>query len=87
MKIYHSVNNTRRWARNVVDVGDEILALTQLGLYNRFLYNFTPSFTHAMSRRRSRSFFAQFVTTLRAKYSPEKIKGKLFKQYNRYCNE
>lgn len=74
MRIYHSVNNTRRWARNIMDVGDEIMALTQLGLYNRFLYNYTPSFSYAMSRRRSRSFFAQFVSTLRAKYRPEKVK-------------
>lgn len=74
MRIYHAVNNTKRWARTVVDVGDEIMALTQLGLYNRFLYNYTPSFTHAMSRRRSRSFFGQFVSTLRNKYQPDKIK-------------
>lgn len=62
----------KTWAMSVVDIGGDILAVSQFTLYSILKGN-KPEFHSAMQAEQARELFDYFVDTLRKKYQPERV--------------
>jgi D-tyrosyl-tRNA(Tyr) deacylase len=62
----------KAWSSSVMDVGGDIMAVSQFTLYSIMKGN-KPDFHAAMSADQARELFDLFVSMLRKKYVPERV--------------
>ncbi|KAG0056745.1 D-tyrosyl-tRNA(Tyr) deacylase [Gryganskiella cystojenkinii] len=63
----------RMWAQSVVDIGGEILCVSQFTLYGQVLKGSKPDFHLSMKSSQSKDMYHDFLNRLRKAYKPEKI--------------
>ncbi|KAG0244886.1 D-tyrosyl-tRNA(Tyr) deacylase [Actinomortierella wolfii] len=62
------------WAKSVVDIGGEILCVSQFTLYGHVLKGSKPDFHMSMKSDTSRAMYHDFLDRLKKAYNAEKIK-------------
>ncbi|CAH0386657.1 unnamed protein product [Bemisia tabaci] len=67
----------KRWSKNVVDSGHEILCVSQFTLYYS-LKGTKLDFHNAMPATQSQPFYEDFLSSLRTAYLPDRIKDGKF---------
>ncbi|KAH9509074.1 D-tyrosyl-tRNA(Tyr) deacylase [Bulinus truncatus] len=70
----------KRWMKSVVDMGYEVLCVSQFTLESSLKGN-KPDFRHAMAPELSQPFYNQFLEALKAQYRPDKIQDGKFGAY------
>jgi D-aminoacyl-tRNA deacylase len=65
-------NEGKAWTSSVMDIGGEVLAVSQFTLYGILKGN-KPDFHGAMPAEQAKDLFDLYVDSLKKKYSPEKI--------------
>mmetsp|Transcript_13310 Transcript_13310/g.23903 ORF Transcript_13310/g.23903 Transcript_13310/m.23903 type:complete len:161 (-) Transcript_13310:759-1241(-) len=75
-----SDKKSNRWSKNVVDLGLEILLVSQFTLYAVYKGS-KPSFHKAMNPEISNPFYYKFVDDVRSQYIPERVKTCVFGSY------
>lgn len=69
------------WKKNVVDLGLDILCVSQFTLYGALNKGTKPDFHHAMPPTTATSFYAQFVESMRKAYAADKVHDGIFGAY------
>ncbi|KAF9419307.1 D-tyrosyl-tRNA(Tyr) deacylase [Podila epigama] len=64
----------RMWAKSVVDIGGEILCVSQFTLYGQVIKGSKPDFHLSMKSETSKQMYHDFLERLKKAYSPDKIK-------------
>ena len=64
----------KRWSKSVVEMGFEVLVVSQFTLY-AVLNGTKPDFHESMGSETSRPFFEKVVARFRALYDPSKIQS------------
>eukprot|EP01057_Protomagalhaensia_wolfi_P003396 Protomagalhaensia_wolfi_Nauph_80__3395@NODE_3450_length_797_cov_31_973615_g2710_i0_p1_GENE_NODE_3450_length_797_cov_31_973615_g2710_i0NODE_3450_length_797_cov_31_973615_g2710_i0_p1_ORF_typecomplete_len215_score35_46Tyr_Deacylase/PF02580_16/1_9e49_NODE_3450_length_797_cov_31_973615_g2710_i0114758 len=71
----------RTWAKSVMDMGFEVLIVSQFTLFGSVKKGNKPDFHYAMAANKSRDFLSQIIENCKAMYSPDKIKTGSFGSY------
>eukprot|EP01094_Clydonella_sp_ATCC50884_P002730 TRINITY_DN12080_c0_g1_i1.p1 TRINITY_DN12080_c0_g1~~TRINITY_DN12080_c0_g1_i1.p1 ORF type:complete len:165 (+),score=46.10 TRINITY_DN12080_c0_g1_i1:328-822(+) len=80
LRLWHNDDNGKPWAKNVRDLGYELLLVSQFTLFAVPKGN-KPDFHHAMGGPAAREFFDSFVELVRTSYAPDKVQTGAFGQH------
>ncbi|KAG0249522.1 D-tyrosyl-tRNA(Tyr) deacylase [Mortierella polycephala] len=64
----------KMWAKSVVDIGGEILCVSQFTLYGQVIKGSKPDFHLSMKSETSKQMYHDFLDRLKNAYKPERIK-------------
>ncbi|KAF8934476.1 D-tyrosyl-tRNA deacylase 1-like protein [Dissophora ornata] len=64
----------KMWAKSVVDIGGEILCVSQFTLYGQVLKGSKPDFHLSMKSETSKQMYHDFLDRLKRAYHPDRIK-------------
>ncbi|PWZ01538.1 D-tyrosyl-tRNA deacylase [Testicularia cyperi] len=76
----HQVWGGKPWKRSVVELGGEVLCVSQFTLFARTVKGTKPDFHRAMSGDPARVIYDAFLTRLAQSYRPDRIKDGAFGQ-------
>ncbi|CAO3574684.1 unnamed protein product [Mortierella alpina] len=65
----------KMWAKSVVDIGGEILCVSQFTLYGQVIKGSKPDFHLSMKSETSKQMYHEFLNRLRKAYQADRIKG------------
>ncbi|KAF9084511.1 D-tyrosyl-tRNA(Tyr) deacylase [Mortierella sp. AM989] len=65
---------SKMWAKSVVDIGGEILCVSQFTLYGQVIKGSKPDFHLSMKSETSRQMYCEFLDRLKKAYKPDRIK-------------
>mmetsp|Transcript_3418 Transcript_3418/g.6760 ORF Transcript_3418/g.6760 Transcript_3418/m.6760 type:complete len:152 (-) Transcript_3418:132-587(-) len=77
MRLFENADTGKAWDRSVMDMGLEVLLVSQFTLYGILKGN-KPDFHHAMPPSQAREAYENFVEHIRKSYSPNMIKDGVF---------
>ncbi|ELP92740.1 hypothetical protein EIN_371520 [Entamoeba invadens IP1] len=86
LKLWDSADGTKRWNRSVVDMGYEILVVSQFTLY-AILNGTKPDFHKSMKADKSLAYFNNAVQRFKDLYAPDKIQTGAFGEYMKVCGD
>lgn len=81
MKLRIFPDEQRRINKSVVDIGGEVLLVSQFTLYADCSKGNRPSFVKAMPPEKAKSMYAQFVDRFKELYAVDKVKDGKFGAY------
>lgn len=68
LRLFNDPENTKPWSKSVVDIGGEVLCVSQFTLFALTDKGKKPDFHLAMPGERSKGFYEEFLVKLRHKY-------------------
>ncbi|WFC94010.1 D-tyrosyl-tRNA(Tyr) deacylase [Malassezia brasiliensis] len=77
-RLTKTAEGARQWCASVMDLGGEILCVSQFTLYAKTAKGTKPDFHRAMGGESSKQFYEAFLARLGEQYTPERIKDGRF---------
>lgn len=73
--VVNADENARAWKTSVMELGGDVLCVSQFTLHARTSKGTRPDFHLAMGGGDAKPFYDMFLNQMRAAYAPEKIQG------------